>query len=65
MDQHQKGTWWRRFNGALIPGVVVLWLAATYFEWMSSVKFLSHISLFALALAAVAAWRSDKPTPPE
>ena len=59
------GIWWRRFNGLLIPACVVLWIAAFHYGWLSSVTFIAHVSLFALALGAVSAWRADKPTPPE
>lgn len=61
----QQGVWWRRFNGALIPLTALLWVLAFVMDWLASVTFVSHISMFALVLAAISAWRSDKPTPSE
>lgn len=55
---------WRRFNAAGVVFSVLVWIVATITGIISSVAFVSHVSLLALALAFVAAWRSDVPTDP-
>jgi len=56
---------WRLANliGAILS--VVLWGLATYTGWINSVAFVSHISMLALVVAFISAWRSDVPTSPK
>lgn len=42
-----------------------LWIVATLNGWINSVTFVSHISMLALVASFIAAWRADKPNPPE
>lgn len=56
---------WRNFNasGAVISAL--LWIVATDTNWISSIKFLSHISMATMVFTFVAAWRADVPTDEE
>jgi len=67
---------WRQFNLylvfvnlALTAGCVALWAFAWLTGFIGNTKFIGHVSMFALVLAALssaasslAAWRSDVPT---
>lgn len=50
---------WRRFNGVLVILMLLLWLLAWHEDWINSIRFVSHMSMLALVLAALAAWRAD------
>lgn len=52
---------WRNFNllGAILSAI--LWVIATDTGWISSIKFLSHISMATMVFTFVAAWRADVP----
>lgn len=52
---------WRNINavGAILS--LVLWGIATWTDWINSVRFVSHISMLALVISFVAAWRADVP----
>lgn len=39
----------------------LLWAAAIPTGWIYSVAFISHISMAALVISFVAAWRADEP----
>ena len=56
---------WRNINaiGALLS--TVLWGVATWTGWVSSVKFISHISMATMIFTFIAAWRADVPTEEE
>lgn len=52
---------WRKLNavGAIIS--TILWGFATWVGWINSVAFVSHISMLALVVSFIAAWRADVP----
>lgn len=52
---------WRHFNLVLTVAMVALWALATYTDWINSVRFVGHVSMLALVLAAWSAYRSDTP----
>ncbi len=39
---------------------LILWPIATLLDWVSSEKFISHVSMEALVLAAFGAWQSTR-----
>jgi hypothetical protein len=41
-------------NVALLVGSLVLWAVAAVFGWLESIAFVSHISMAALVLSAIA-----------
>lgn len=51
MSRARKLYW---LNIALLAGSVVLWVAAAVFGWLTSIAFVSHISMAALVLSAIA-----------
>lgn len=51
----------RMFNGLLVPGSLVLWGASTYWGFIGNTAFIGHISMAAIVLSAMAAWRADVP----
>lgn len=53
---------WRTANFVGVVLSVVLWVVATVVGWIDSVAFVSHVSMLALVVGFVAAWRSDVPT---
>lgn len=57
--QGSKG--WRGFNlvGAIVS--CFLWAFATWNGWIDSVQFVSHVSMLALVVSFIAAWRADVP----
>lgn len=52
---------WRGTNLALVVAMLVLWAAAALTGWIGSTIFIGHVSMLALVLAALSAWRSDVP----
>lgn len=53
---------WRRFNALRAAFYVFVLSPLAYgFGWLNSVRFVSVLSLVALAEPAVAAWRADVP----
>ena len=55
---------WKYLNlfGAIAS--LALWGVATFTGWINSVAFVSHISMLALVISFIAAWRADTYTPP-
>lgn len=51
MTRARKLFW---LNIGLLAGSCVLWVVAAVFDWLSSVTFVSHISMAALVLSAIA-----------
>lgn len=51
MTRARKLFW---LNIGLLVGSLILWVVAAVFGWLSSVTFVSHISMAALALSAIA-----------
>jgi hypothetical protein len=56
---------WRKISGCGVILALILWGVATYFDWVNSVRFVSHLSLLAIVLSFLAAWRADVPTKSE
>jgi hypothetical protein len=56
---------WRRTDLGLLFAMLVLWGIATLFDLIGNTKFIGHVSMLALVLAALSAWRSDAPNPKE
>lgn len=52
---------WRKANavGAFLS--CLLWGFATWNGWINSVAFVSHMSMLALVVSFIAAWRADVP----
>jgi integral membrane sensor domain MASE1 len=55
-----SGKFWKRFHLIILGIVFVLWAAATFLGWLSSVAFVSHISMLALVLAELSAYQSAR-----
>jgi len=54
---------WRRTDLGLLVAMLVLWGLATALDLIGSTVFIGHVSMLALVLAALSAWRSDAPSP--
>jgi hypothetical protein len=52
---------WRRFNGWLVLAMLALWLTSWQFDFIGNTKFIGHVSMLALVLAAWAGYRADVP----
>jgi hypothetical protein len=50
MSRATKLLW---INVAILVGSILLWVAATFFGWLTSVAFVSHISIAALVISAI------------
>jgi len=55
-----SGKTWKWIHFAFVFLFIVLWIAAAIFGWLSSVVFVSHISMIALVYAAASAWQAAK-----
>lgn len=51
---------WRRVHGWATLGFLALWGVAIPTGWINSVAFVSHISMIALAYAALSAWQAGR-----
>lgn len=49
---------WVHFWGVIF--FLGLWGAAAYFGWVTSIVFVSHISMIALVLAELSAWQAAR-----
>jgi hypothetical protein len=47
-----KKLWW--LNIAFLVGSLLIWVGAAVFGWLESVAFVSHVSMAALVMSAVA-----------
>ena len=47
-------------HGGLVIFWIILWISAAIFGWVSSVIFVSHLSLVALVLASLASWQAAR-----
>ena len=56
---------WRHLNALGAALSVVVWGFATYSDLVSSVRFISHVSMITMVFTFVAAWRADAPSPEE
>jgi len=54
------GNGWRRVHFWLIFVFIGIWAAAAQFGWLSSVVFVSHISMCALVLAEISSWQASR-----
>lgn len=54
------GRFWKWFHFWGIWAFVALWVAAGIFDWISSVRFVSHVSMAALVLAELASWQASR-----
>lgn len=52
---------WRNINAVGAVVSLILWGVATWTDWINSVRFVSHISMLALVISFIAAWRADVP----
>lgn len=52
---------WRKLNAVGAALSCVLWVVASLTGWVSSVNFVSHISMLTMVFTFVAAWRADVP----
>lgn len=52
---------WRRINLGLVFAMLALWALATFTGLIGNTAFIGHVSMLALVLAALSAWRSDAP----
>lgn len=52
---------WRNLNAIGAALSVGVWVIATVVDWIHSVAFVSHISMLALVVSFIAAWRADVP----
>lgn len=52
------GKHWKWIHFSLILFFIALWITAAVAGWLSSVVFVSHVSMVALVLAEVAAWQA-------
>lgn len=55
-----SGKFWKWVHFCGIWFFVLLWIIAGLLDWVSSVKFVSHVSMVALVLAEVAAWQASR-----
>jgi hypothetical protein len=49
-----------RFHGAATVFWMVLWIVATIADWISSVRYVSHLSQAALVLGSWSAWQAAR-----
>lgn len=55
-----SGLAWKRIHFVFIFVFLGLWAAAGLFGWLSSVTFVSHVSMAALVLAEISSWQSSR-----
>lgn len=55
-----SGQNWKWIHFGLIFGFVGLWATAAVLGWLSSVTFVSHVSMVALVLAEISAWQAAR-----
>jgi hypothetical protein len=56
----RRAVFWRRFHFACIVTWFALWGVATWTDWISSTRFVSHISMLALVLSSAGAWQAAR-----
>jgi len=54
------GKSWKHIHFFLIFAFIGLWGAAAQFGWLSSVVFVSHVSMAALVLAEISSWQGAR-----
>lgn len=59
-DYTISGKTWKWIHFIAIFVFTALWIAATFFGWISLVEFVSHISMLALVYAAISSWQSAR-----
>lgn len=50
----------KRIHASFVILFAIIWIAAAIFGWLSSVVFVSHMSMVALVYAAASAWQGAK-----
>lgn len=50
----------RRVHGGFTLGWIGLWLVAALLGWLSSVAFVSHVSMAALVLSSASGWQAAR-----
>lgn len=50
----------RTVHGLLVLAWIILWIVATYTNWIDSVRFVSHVSMLALVLGSLASWQAAR-----
>lgn len=55
-----SGNNWKWIHFGLIFAFIGLWGLASYMGWLSSVVFVSHISMAALVLAEISSWQGAR-----
>lgn len=55
-----SGKTWKSLHFISIFLLLGLWVAAGYFGWLSSVVFVSHVSMAALVLAQLSSWQGAR-----
>jgi hypothetical protein len=56
------GKTWEWIHGGFVVIFVIIWVMAMpwFFGWISSVEFISHMSMTALVYAAASAWQAAR-----
>ena len=49
-----------KVHAAFTIGWILLWIAAAWQGWLSSVAFVAHLSIAALVLSSAAAWQAAR-----
>jgi len=57
---HSMGKKLEWAHGLAAVFFVLVWIAATFLGWLSSVAFVSHMSMIALVYAALSAWQGAR-----
>jgi len=55
-----SGKFWKWFHLFGIIFFILLWITASLSGWLSSVVFVSHVSMVALVLAEFGAWQASR-----
>lgn len=55
-----SGHTWKRIHFFFIFFFIALWVSAGIFGWLSSVVFVSHVSMAALVLAEISSWQGAR-----
>lgn len=55
-----SGKFWKNFHFIGIFAMILLWVVAGMMNWLSDVKFVSHVSMAALVLAELSSWQGSR-----
>ena len=59
-NERMRGKGWKWVHFVFIFVFSAIWIAAALTGWISSVTFVSHVSMVALVYAAASAWQAAK-----